>query len=82
MGKISIKVNFDTSSGLQDKEFVLNVDDKLEQHIKERMSTQINLLKSNSLKNLVNAYLNECFENIVKDKMIENILEKLEEKEK
>jgi hypothetical protein len=82
MGKISIKVNFDTSSGLQDKEFVLNVDDKLEKHIKERMSTQISLLKSNSLKNLVNAYLNECFENIVKDKMIENILEKLEEKEK
>jgi hypothetical protein len=85
MAKLTIRVNLDTSSGLIDKEFCLNIDDKLEKHIKARMSHSLDLARSNSLKVFLNAYLQECFENIVKDRMIDNLLEKLEnieEKEK
>jgi hypothetical protein len=79
MGKISIKVNLDTQNGLIDKEFVLNIDDSVEEHLKARISKSINLNRTNSLKTFLNAYINECFENVVKDKVIDNLLDKLED---
>ena len=78
MGKISIRINLDTTSGLVDKEYVLSVDDNIEQHIKERMSKVLDLSRTNSLKLFLNAYLQECFENLVKDKMIDKLAEELE----
>ena len=78
MGKISIRINLDTTSGLVDKEYVLSVDDNIEQHIKERMSKVLDLSRTNSLKLFLNAYLQECFENLVKDKMIDKLVAELD----
>jgi hypothetical protein len=79
MGKISIKISLDTPTGMVDKEFVLNVDDSMEKYFRARMSKSINLNRANSIKTLLNAYFDECFENVVKDRVIDNLVEKIKD---
>jgi hypothetical protein len=71
MAKLSIKV--------EQRTFDIDLKDDIHQLLVEKIGQDLDLKESNSIADLLKAYLNECYKSVAKEQKIETIIKKLEE---